>query len=225
MFSQEDPYEILGVPRNADLTQVRQAFREAVLRCHPDLCREDPKGAEREFRKLVRAYEAVLEDLEAGESRAAGAARPPRTLTPQDLALMDARQYLCVVDGPGTAGRRGPMGAWKHTSPMRDESALFAILWLVALVLSLLGTLLLAGGLLTGGPADGPGPGTMLLLVFTPLVIYTAMLAGSLAIVFLTRKVVWLVFGFRWRRALPAPAMGPDLPTPVPNDKLPIWHS
>ncbi len=225
MFSQEGPYKVLGVSRKADLAQVRQAFREAVLRCHPDLCREDPSGAEREFRKLVRAYEAVLEDLEAAESRASGAPKPPQTLTPQDLALMDARQYLSVVDGPGTAGRRRPMGAWKHTSPMRNESALFAVLWLVALVLSILGTLLLAGGLLAGCRADGPGPGTMVLLVITPLVIYTAMLAGSLAIVLLTRKVVWLIFGLRWRRALPAPARGPDLPAPLPTDKLPDWNS
>ena len=35
--AQEDYYGILGVPKNADLKQIKQAFKKKALKLHPDV--------------------------------------------------------------------------------------------------------------------------------------------------------------------------------------------
>ena len=35
--AQENYYDILGVPRNADLKQIKQAFKRKALKLHPDV--------------------------------------------------------------------------------------------------------------------------------------------------------------------------------------------
>ena len=80
-----DPYEVLGVSRDAGVAQIKAAFRNAALKCHPDSQAGDADKAERKFRELIAAYRFVLR-------RAGQGARPPRpadsrrTYTPQDLA-------------------------------------------------------------------------------------------------------------------------------------------
>jgi len=55
-----DPYEVLGLPRDADDAAVRRAWREAVRRHPPDA---DPEG----FRRARQAYE-MLRDAAARAS-------------------------------------------------------------------------------------------------------------------------------------------------------------
>jgi molecular chaperone DnaJ len=62
MTTQRDYYEILGVPKNAKLEQIRKAYREAALRYHPDRVSEaEKKSAEEKFKEISEAY-AVLSD-------------------------------------------------------------------------------------------------------------------------------------------------------------------
>ncbi len=60
-----DPYEVLGVSRDADDAQVKKAFRSLARELHPDVNSHDPQ-AEEKFKEAAEAYE-ILSD---GERRA-----------------------------------------------------------------------------------------------------------------------------------------------------------
>jgi molecular chaperone DnaJ len=57
-----DPYEVLGVPRDADERAVKKAFRALARELHPDVNRHDPE-AEEKFKEAAEAYE-VLSDAD-----------------------------------------------------------------------------------------------------------------------------------------------------------------
>jgi molecular chaperone DnaJ len=57
-----DPYEVLGVSRTADETEVKRAFRALARELHPDVNRHDPE-AEEKFKEAAEAYE-ILNDAE-----------------------------------------------------------------------------------------------------------------------------------------------------------------
>ncbi|HEX2233594.1 MAG TPA: molecular chaperone DnaJ [Thermoleophilaceae bacterium] len=57
-----DPYEVLGVPRDADESQVKKAFRALARELHPDVNKHDP-AAEEKFKEAAEAYE-ILSDAE-----------------------------------------------------------------------------------------------------------------------------------------------------------------
>ncbi len=54
-----DYYEILGVPRDADIKAIKSAFRQLAHHCHPDVSTEP--DAEQRFREIAEAY-GVLSD-------------------------------------------------------------------------------------------------------------------------------------------------------------------
>ena len=53
-------YDILGVPRNASQSDIRQAYRKLARQYHPDVNRDQPDGEEK-FKEVNGAYE-VLSD-------------------------------------------------------------------------------------------------------------------------------------------------------------------
>ncbi len=55
-----DPYEVLGVPRQADDAEIKKAFRQLARALHPDVNTEDP-DAEEKFKEAAEAYE-ILSD-------------------------------------------------------------------------------------------------------------------------------------------------------------------
>ena len=57
-----DPYEVLGVARDADETQIKKAFRKLARELHPDVNAHDPE-AEEKFKEAAEAYE-ILSDAE-----------------------------------------------------------------------------------------------------------------------------------------------------------------
>ena len=58
-------YKILGVPRNADLKQIKKEYKKLALQWHPDK-NEDKEKAEKMFQDISEAYE-VLSDKEMRE--------------------------------------------------------------------------------------------------------------------------------------------------------------
>jgi curved DNA-binding protein CbpA len=65
--SRRDPYEVLGVARDADEATLKKAYRRLALRHHPDKNPDNPEEAERLFKEIGESY-AVLSDA---NSRAA----------------------------------------------------------------------------------------------------------------------------------------------------------
>jgi molecular chaperone DnaJ len=57
-----DPYEVLGVARDADEQQIKKAFRRLARELHPDVNKHDP-DAEEKFKEAAEAYE-ILSDAE-----------------------------------------------------------------------------------------------------------------------------------------------------------------
>jgi len=56
-----DPYEVLGVKKNADAAAIKSAFRKLAKKLHPDANKNDPKAAQR-FSEINSAYEILGED-------------------------------------------------------------------------------------------------------------------------------------------------------------------
>jgi DnaJ-class molecular chaperone len=55
----DDPYVVLGVPRNASEDDVRRAYRKLAKELHPDLNPNDRTAAEERFKKVSGAYEII----------------------------------------------------------------------------------------------------------------------------------------------------------------------
>src|ERR1700676_4269944 len=95
-----DPYEILGLTRDADDAAIKAAYRKLAKRHHPDLHPGDAKAAER-FQELNNAND-LLSDPERrarydrGEIDAEGHEVPPR-----------GPFYRDFHTGPGRGGPAG----------------------------------------------------------------------------------------------------------------------
>jgi curved DNA-binding protein CbpA len=61
---QQDPYQTLGIPKDADLSAVKSAYRKLVLKCHPDKIQDPTLKAVKqdEFQKVQQAYELLSDD-------------------------------------------------------------------------------------------------------------------------------------------------------------------
>ena len=60
-----DPYEILGVPRDADEETLTKAYRKLARQYHPDTHPDDPV-AESRMKEINAAYDQITKDRKAG---------------------------------------------------------------------------------------------------------------------------------------------------------------
>jgi molecular chaperone DnaJ len=60
-----DYYEVLGVPREADVQQIKRAYRKLARELHPDVNCEDPE-CEEKFKEATEAYEVLSDSQKRG---------------------------------------------------------------------------------------------------------------------------------------------------------------
>jgi DnaJ-class molecular chaperone len=77
-----DPYDVLGVKRDASQKEIQSAYRKLAKKLHPDLNPGD-KEAEEKFKEISAAYAIVGDEeqrgrFDRGEIDASGAEPPPR---------------------------------------------------------------------------------------------------------------------------------------------------
>jgi DnaJ-class molecular chaperone len=77
-----DPYEVLGVAKDASAQDIQKAYRALAKKLHPDL-NPGNKACEEKFKALSAAYDLIGDPekrarFDRGEIDASGAERPPR---------------------------------------------------------------------------------------------------------------------------------------------------
>ena len=138
-------YEVLEVIPGADRTRVHASYRELARRWHPDWQQADParawRGAER-LRHVNAAYAAIraagFPAVPAAPTAPAWAAWTPTTWPHERVTPPPQPQAAASRSQPRASGARSqPRASTARAQPEEDVSVLWALLWLVLLVLTL----------------------------------------------------------------------------------------
>ena len=83
----QDPYELLGVKREATQKEIQGAFRKLAKKLHPDLNPGDKK-AEAKFKEISAAYEILSDEEKRGRFAARSTSREPNRRPAAIIATM-----------------------------------------------------------------------------------------------------------------------------------------
>ena len=64
-----DPYEILGVSRDASEEEIKKAYKKLSRKYHPDANLDNPKAAEEKLKQIQQAYQQVMKEKTEGYSQ------------------------------------------------------------------------------------------------------------------------------------------------------------
>lgn len=196
-----DAHRILGLSPDATPGQVRRAYRQAVLRHHPDTLRDGADGGSVAFHQLTDAYQQIMRRLgEPGPARQAG------PVPPEELARRQG-DWLSSHDGvrmEASFSAEPTPGAVKKVWATINEPRVFVLSWLAAVAVSV--AALGAMAWLLGPREISPSRWTMAAVFALPFALYAGVLVGAVVAVYSTRKVYWLALQIRrLRRSLPTP--------------------
>ena len=71
----KDPYEVLGVSRDATEEQVKSAYREKARKFHPDNFNDNPAAAEmatEKMKEINEAYDEIIKHRKSGTGKKTG---------------------------------------------------------------------------------------------------------------------------------------------------------
>ncbi|MGB2823599.1 MAG: SUMF1/EgtB/PvdO family nonheme iron enzyme [Phycisphaerae bacterium] len=136
-------YRLLGVGPETTGAQLRRAYREAVKKCHPDLCQGAERAeAERLFMELTDAYHCLYEM--AGRRARLEASSTTMGISPQDIAARPPD----AAAGSDDAGRLGliPRVVRTFRSRARRTRAMVSLgLFLAVMAAAVCGALVYSG--------------------------------------------------------------------------------
>lgn len=93
-----DPYEILGISRNASEQEIKKAYRKLSRQYHPDANVGNPNAAayEEKFKQIQQAYQTIMDQRQGGsQSSGYGGFRQSRSTSDQnDLHLQAAVNFI-----------------------------------------------------------------------------------------------------------------------------------
>ncbi len=203
---EDDPYELLGVARDADFVDVKLAYRRAALKYHPDNHGgRDPQALHR-FKQVTRAYRTIRATF---GPFAAGCAVPRagQTLTPADFAAgwtrwrPGRRQEAAAARCEAPAGELFTQKCWY---PTVNEPRLFLWFWALGVALGVVALLCVAAFAAGPQPGETVQAGDLVQLLVIPIGIYVAVVAVTLGALVSSRTIIWLGLKLA-ERLLPAP--------------------
>ncbi len=123
--SKRDYYEVLGVPKNADDSAIKSAYRKLAKKYHPDMNPGD-KNAEAKFKEASEAY-AVLSDPDKRRSydqfgHAAFEQGGPGGFGGFDFGSMDFGDIFGDIFGDLFGGGRSRGGGRSYNGPMKGAN-------------------------------------------------------------------------------------------------------
>ena len=108
-----DPYEVLGVQRDASEQQIKKAFRALARELHPDVNAHDPQ-AEEKFKEAAEAYE-ILSDPSGVRRMTAMATKVCARVGMRRTSTSSARSGICSTRSSAAQppfGGRAAAGPW-----------------------------------------------------------------------------------------------------------------
>lgn len=90
-----NPYEVLGVPKNASNDEIKKAYRQLCKKYHPDSYVDNPLAdlAEEKFKEVQAAYEQIMKERE-GSGYTYSASGQTQSSSQETVELQAARNYI-----------------------------------------------------------------------------------------------------------------------------------
>ena len=114
IIEKKDYYDILGVEKNADETQIKRAYRKLAIKFHPD--KNKAKNAEEAFKKVNQAFSVLSDKNKRQNYDMFGTEEGPGMTMPTDFNPFDIfEQFFGDLGGAGFSGFSGGPGRTRVT--------------------------------------------------------------------------------------------------------------